>query len=251
MAFIPGEAAGGAFVQVIGKGFSRFFSFPSLIAGREIRVGDCVFGSLGCRIALPDITGSIGYGPLTPLKSDIMGPFRFLPLQCRHGVVSMTHELSGCLEAEGRHIDFSNGRGYIEQDSGRSFPKSYLWLQCNDFPVNSSVMVSVAHIPLAGFSFTGCICALLHEGREYRLATYRGVKIIRAGPRGVELAQGKLRLAIDIQGGAGLPLQAPWQGRMVDTIRECNSVRARCRLWQQGRLIMDLESGNAGFEYVE
>ena len=30
-------------------------------------------------------------------------------------------------------IDFTNGVGYIEGDSGTSFPESYVWVHCNDF----------------------------------------------------------------------------------------------------------------------
>ena len=36
------------------------------------------------------LCGTLCYGQFTPLKSDIMGPFRFLPgMECSHGVISM------------------------------------------------------------------------------------------------------------------------------------------------------------------
>lgn len=67
----------------------------------------------------------------TPLRSDIMGPFRFLPgMECSHGVISMGHSLEGKLDLNGKRIDFSGGTGYVETDRGRSFPSAYLWTQC-------------------------------------------------------------------------------------------------------------------------
>ena len=107
--------------------------------------------------------GTVRCGPFTPLRSDIMGPFRFLPaMECAHGVISMAHPLEGSVTLNGKTLDFSGGVGYIETDLGRSFPDCYLWTQCvwqGDRP--GSLMLSIATIPLAGLRFTGCICAVL------------------------------------------------------------------------------------------
>lgn len=250
ISFIPGHSGDGAFIQLIGNNFSRQFPFPRLCIDREIRVGDCVFGQYGCRVQLPGIKGELRYGPLTSLRSDIMGPFRFFPMQCRHSVISMNHSISGALELDGRRIDFCGGRGYIEHDRGYSFPKRYLWLQCNDFPSQSSVMVSVAHIPFACFSFTGCICAIVHDSREYRLASYHGVKVLRADEHGVVLAQGDYLLRADMESLGGQPLQAPKKGRMSEIIHENPSASGRFRLWERNRLLMELTSDNVSFEWV-
>ena len=73
---------------------------------------------------------------------------------------------------------FSNGSGYIETDRGHSFPRKYLWTQCLwDGPKCGSLMLAIATIPLPVGGFTGCICSIFYGVREYRLATYRGVKI--------------------------------------------------------------------------
>ena len=132
---------------------------------------------------LPGVQGAVRYGPLSPLRTDIMGPFRFLPMQCSHSVYSMAHTLAGGFTVDGRFIDLTGGTGYIEGDRGSAFPRDYLWVQCNDFAQPCSVMASVAHIPFCGRSFTGCICAVVYRGREYRLATYRGVRIVEASSR--------------------------------------------------------------------
>ena len=71
--------------------------------------------------------GTVRCGPFTPLRSDIMGPFRFLPtMECAHGILSMAHPLEDSVTLNGKTLDFSGGVGYIETDRGRSFPDCYL-----------------------------------------------------------------------------------------------------------------------------
>ncbi|MBQ8852427.1 MAG: hypothetical protein IJZ66_08335, partial [Oscillibacter sp.] len=105
--------------------------------------------------------GALNHGPFAPLRSDIMGPFRFFSgMECSHGVISMGHALTGVLELNGTVLDFSGGLGYAETDRGRSFPRTYLWTQCTwQEPQLSSLMLSIAHIPWGWGHFTGCICA--------------------------------------------------------------------------------------------
>lgn len=198
-----------------------------------------------------DLRGEVRYGPFTRLKSDIMGPFRLVPgLECSHGVISMGHRLEGTLILNGRTIDCSGGTGYIETDRGRSFPSAYLWTQCAWKEARSSgLMLSVAEVPLLGGRFTGSVCAVLYGGREYRLATYRGLKVQRWSPEGVLLRQGPYRLAADLLEGAGQPLRAPAGGRMTRTIRESVRATVRYRFWAGEELIFDHTDGRAAFEY--
>ena len=180
-----------------------------------------------------------------------MGPFRFFPMECRHGVISMTHTLSGSLTIDNTQYCFDNGTGYIEKDSGTSFPSSYLWLQCNNFSVPCSVMVSIANIPFYGISFKGCICAIVYDGREYRFATYNGVRIHAADGEHVCLSQGKLFLEIDIKPShSGHALRSPVRGRMSGTIRESSNAEVRVRLWEHKKPVFDLRSENAAYEFV-
>lgn len=252
IAFIPGRAESGPFIQMIGNCGSRQFDVPNLsIDNHGIHAGNCLFSPSGCKIDLPGIRGKIGYGKFTPLCSDIMGPFRFLPMECRHGVISMAHRLRGSLEIDGQMHCFNNGIGYIEKDSGTSFPSSYIWLQCNDFPEPCSIIVSIAHIPLYGINFTGCICAILYQGHEYRLATYRRVHIHKADSKEICLSQGKLFLKITIKAPAiSHPLRAPVSGQMSRSIRENANANVHVRLWDNGMRVIDLHSAHAAFEFV-
>ena len=251
-AFIPGRAESGAFIQVISQEGARQFEVSNLtVRGGMIRADQCCFSRQGCRIDLPGVSGEITYGPFAPLGSDIMGPFRFFPMECRHGVVSMAHTLQGSVRMDGCTHSFDGGLGYIEKDSGTSFPCSYLWLQCSDFPKPCSLMLSIAHVPFCASSFRGCICAVLYQGREYRLVTYRGVKILSFSPEHICLSQGGLLLELDIAPShAGHTLRAPQCGKMSRTIRESCNAHLRARLWKRGKTIFDLKSDHAAYEFV-
>lgn len=250
VALIPGRAACGSFVQVVANDRSWNFAVPSLFVGSDIQAGSCLFSRAGVTVDLPGIHGQIQYGPLTPLRSDIMGPFRHLPMECRHGVISMQHTLTGTLDLEGRTVDFTGGLGYIEKDCGASFPSRYLWLQANDFSEPCSIMLAVARIPLGGAALNGCICAIAYGGQEYRLATYRGVRVLAATPQHIRLAQGSLLLEVDLtHADDGVPLRAPEQGRMTAAIRESSTVNAHFRFFRRGQLVFDLTSLAASFEY--
>lgn len=236
---IVGKAGSGKFLQVLTGDKVYFFEDYS----------KCSFSKEGVLLDLPDIKGKISYSNLTPLKSDIMGFFRFFPMQCRHSILSMRHDLAGEISFKGKPINFNGGIGYIEGDSGRSFPKNYLWIHCNDFKVKSSISVSVADIPFLGFHFQGCICAITHEDREYRLATYNGVKIQEKSQKRLVLIQKDLRLEIDIDGQNFLPLKMPVNGRMNAVVNESNSANARFKFFVKDKLLFDIYSSNASFEY--
>lgn len=252
MAFIPGRAESGAFIQLISQEGAQQFDVSNLIASADmIRADRCWFSRQGCHIELPGVSGEITYGPFAPLGSDIMGPFRFFPMECRHGVLSMVHSLQGSVKMDGHLHNFDGGLGYAEKDSGTSFPRSYLWMQCNDFQKSCSIMISIAHIPFCGSSFRGCICAILYQGREYRLATYRGVKIQAFTPEHICLSQGSILLELDMAPThAGHALRAPQGGKMSSTIRESCNVHLRARLWKRGKIILDLQSDHAAYEFV-
>ena len=124
----------------------------------------------------------------------------FSPWSAGTAFCSVAHALPRQrVRMDGYVHSFEGGLGYVEKDSGTSFfPRSYLWMQCNDFPSACSIMISIAHIPFCGSSFRGCICAIVYQGREYRLATYRGVKVQAFTPEHICLSQGSLLLELDI-----------------------------------------------------
>ena len=248
VAFIPGVSEDGAFLQVITDRRSYHFEFPSAVMGREITIGKCLFSKDGIHIDLPGIQGDILYSDIMPLKSDVMGPFRFFPMECRHKIVSMRHRLNGSMKIENEIYDFEGGTGYIEGDSGRSFPQKYVWLQANNFADGSSVMLSVAEIPFCGFRFEGCICVVLTGEKEYRLATYLGAKAVVSENSIVEY-QGRLMLRADIlSGGTGFSLASPHDGKLNGIIKENNNAKVHIQLTCKDEAICDLLSESSGLE---
>ena len=221
----------------------------------QVQIGQSSFGHQGINLHIQQdnlsLCGSLHYGPFTALRSDIMGPFRFFAgMQCAHGVISKGHSLSGTLELNGEHLDFSDGIGYIETDRGRSFPTKYLWTQCLwDGPDQGSLMLAIATIPLPVGGFTGCICSVLYRGREYRLATYRGVKIEARSSSGAVIRQGRYRLEAELLSERRQPLRAPVEGRMERTIHESLCAEVRYRFWHGDSLLFQHTDSNASFEY--
>lgn len=192
--------------------------------------------------------GAVRFGPFTPIKYDIMGPFQYVPfMQCRHSVFSMRHSVDGALYINGTPYVFRNAIGYIEGDRGYSFPSKYVWTQCS-FP-NGALMLSIADIPLGGFHFTGVIgIVLLHE-REYRLATYLGAKAVKIEDDEIIIQQGRFILTVRPRGQLGHPLSAPVSGDMVRTIHEHPSCRVFYRFEENGVPLLELNAPNAAFEY--
>jgi hypothetical protein len=111
-------------------------------------------------------------------------------------------------------------------------------------------MATAANIPFMGRSFMGCICAILHNGTEYRLATYKGVKILRCCEKELHVIQGDLELRIERLSGEHRPLKAPVRGEMERTIHECPACRVRYTLNNNRVCIFDFVSDRAGFEWV-
>lgn len=201
----------------------------------RLKVGGNIFTENRAIVHLHDgnvrIDADFRLGSLLPLETSvlaptIMGPFTYIPkMECIHGIVSMDHTVEGRLMVNGEETVFEDGRGYIEKDWGSSFPKRYIWIQCNSFSAKgTSVFFSVADIPFMGLTFPGFICNLVLSDKEYRFATYTGSRFrvdeisheritLRLENREVKLI---LRAYLEEAG----ELIAPHKGRMQKTIKE-------------------------------
>ncbi len=220
--------------------------------GDRVNIGRNRFSPEGVTLDLhtPEVTvtGSLSFSGLSPIRYDIMGPFKYVPfMECRHSVFSMKHTVNGTLTVNGVDYVFENGVGYIEGDRGYSFPKNYLWTQCC-FP-EGSLMLSVADIPFCGFHFTGVISAIHYQGKEYRLGTYLGARAVHIQDGAAEIRQGNKKLTVKRLEKKGHPLAAPTSGSMTRTIHETAACRACFRYEEKGQVIFEFESDQAAFEY--
>ncbi len=227
----------------------------------KITIADNVFTQSQIQVALEDdFRGRFEFGKLsdiekTLLSPDIMGFFSYIPgMECNHGIISMNHEVSGKMKVlSGETLDFEGGKGYIEKDWGKSFPKSYIWLQANQFAdFETSFMCSIATIPFGVFAFDGLIANLKYDGKEYRFATYNGAKVkdfvATEDAVNFELIKGKqsLKVAAKVQGHG--QLKAPLQGEMVRTIKEGLGGEVTLVLSIEGKEAVSLYSSCAGIE---
>ena len=250
-----------AFIQVITENSSYninydFYDFSISKDKNTIKIKDNIFSLSGIIVNIKDeninIKGKLTYKDITKIKGNIMGPFSYFPfMECIHGVLSLNHSVEGNLKVNNEQIKFINAKGYIENDSGKSFPKSYLWVQSNYFMKNNaSIMVSIADIPFLGFEFKGCIAIVYYEGKEYRLATYNGVKIISYNEKGLIIKRGPYKLEVEIKNLSPQKLLAPNSGDMIRKIKENISCNANFKFYKNDGLIFDLDSNKTSFEYV-
>ncbi len=217
-----------------------------------VNLGKCVFSEEGIKLNIKNdeltIIGELRFGCVSPIKYDIMGPFHIVPfMQCKHSVYSMKHSVDGQIAVIGKQLDFQNGQGYIEGDSGYSFPNRYIWTQC--LFENGSLMLSVADIPLFGIHFTGIIGVVLINGKEYRIATYLGAKIRHIGDNIVTVSQGNYEITAKLIKKNAHPLYAPVNGAMNRIIHESASCIAYYKFSCKGKLLCEFTSDRASFEF--
>ena len=171
-----------------------------------------------------DIRAEFSFGKLGVIKRNffmpsIMGFFAYIPsMQCSHGIVSMTHSVNGFLSIDENNFEIKEGKGYIEKDWGSSFPKKYIWLQCNNFKDKStSLFVSIAMVPILKKRLLGFVSNFVYKNNEYRFATYNMSKLeyeINKDSIRVSLQNKKGRLYISAKMISGKSLIAPRQGKM-------------------------------------
>ncbi len=209
------------------------------------------------------ITGKLHYSGTHPfpqklLAPGIMGWYTYAPfMECYHGVVSMNHQLEGSLNINGKVIDFTGGKGYIEKDWGRSMPSDWIWMQCNHFEGHPemSMMISVARIPwLTGF-FPGFLSFVKVGSVVYRFATYNrsSIESLSVDEQSVNLVlkNSKHRLEVTVMRNHTGQLKAPVEGQMERKIAESLDASVEIRLTTRGGdLVCDGAGRYAGLEIV-
>jgi hypothetical protein len=221
----------------------------------EIQIAENHFDGKGLTLDLKGedqiLRGRIRFSELQPWpvrwnSPGVMGPYRFAPfMQTYHGVLSLDHELGGTLDINRERVNFSGGRGYIEKDWGKTFPRAYIWSQSNHFGEEGiSLTASVATIPWLGSWFRGFLVGFRHRGRLYRFTTYLGSRIdrLKVSDQNViwdltgtwrTLGKGGFpayRLSLEIARGEGGLLSSPELEGMTPRILESLTAEVRISL---------------------
>ena len=186
-----------------------------------------------------------------------MGPFSWAPfMECYHGIGSLDHALAGSISFDGARVTMDGGRGYIEKDWGRSFPRAWIWAQSNSFAeAGTCFLFSLARIPWMGRTFPGFFTLLREGGRIHRLATYTGARVASARLAGRELdlvvEDRRLRLVLHVDRSREGVLLAPVDGAMDRRIGESIDARLSVRLEDRGGRVLYEGAGEAaGLEAV-
>jgi len=250
-----------SFIQVItaDKAYNTVFDYSEFMVTKKpfsVTIGKNRFDEKGMTLNIeePKIEANLTFTDFTPIRYDAMGFFRFFPfMECKHRVLCMNHEAAGSITINDEKMKFKNAKGYIEGDKGKSFPKRYFWSQCNLFAEekNLSIMASVARIPYLSLRFTGNICIIHYNGKEYRLATYRGSRAKVFTENKLVVKQGRKLLEIDVLDTEKNrhDLYAPNRGKMDRFIKETVITTVRYKFTIGKKVIFDVTSDNAAYEY--
>ena len=282
VSIIFGKTHETSFIQIITADNSHYIDLagtPCHVIKRKfgISIGNNTVDSGGIFLDITHdgigVSADIKFGDLSPLRgerrrwkrhagSSIMGPFRYLPfMECKHMIVSNHHTLSGHMtirDSSGdKTYDFTNGIGYIEGDHGKSFPTKYFWTQAHYIEEHAPsrdihISASVARIPYLGARFTGTICNILYNGKQHRLATYRGARVKRFDQDGIAIKQRGYVLYIEVLGhNNSLPLLAPTRGKMSRTIHESVQTTIRYKLTHKNQTLFDFTTNHATHEFSD
>ena len=101
-----------------------------------------------------------------------------------------------------------------------------------------------------GGVFSGVICVVHYNGREYRMATYTGARVPRLGVDELVIRQSSRVLKVNIIKTRPHELYAPDKGRMSRIIRENVSATALFRFYDQDKLLFASLSDSASYEYA-
>lgn len=276
ISFIPGISINSkekkSFIQVITNTTSYFvnyniddFKFSS--SPFHIKIANNYFSKDIIKININDtiqnlnICGEINYSNLQKINTNvfnpnIMGPFSYIPfMECNHAIISMKSQTNGTIFINDTNLDFDNGYAYIEKDWGCSFPKSYIWMQGNNFQnSNASFILSIADIPFKLFSFKGIICVLKINNREFRFTTYNNTKLkeydVNKNSLNITLKRDSYYLNITSSFNNGHKLLAPCKGKMEKDIFENISSHLNITLKKENTVLFTDTSENCGLEIV-
>lgn len=260
-AVIPGVSIGKnvkdshAFIQILNAQANRAYyikydisKFSYSEKTFEVNIGDNYFSDTQMRLSINKdgltAKGFLSFNEVLPfpksvLRPGIMGPYTFIPfMECYHGIVNIHHKINGNLFIDGSTIDFTNGYGYIEKDWGRSFPKSWIWLQSNHFGKNDvSLMFSLAEVPWFSRHFPGFISFIRIKDTFHIFSTYTKAKITELKYEGnrimIQITDSKHRLEIEVFQTDGGVLKAPENGLMEREIIESITSVVKVKLFDK------------------
>lgn len=187
-----------------------------------------------------------------------MGFYNYLLfMECYSQVCALDGEIEGYLEVDGDIVDFTGGRVYIEKNWGKSFPKSWIWIQSNSFENKSvSVTCSLATIPFPIKNFRGFLIGVTLNGKFLSFTTINNSKLnLKKSGKDIELIVSKGSLQLTLKTVTNLSdfvlCMAPKNGTMVPLVKETlsGSVEMILEDVASGNILFRGIGKNTGIEY--
>jgi len=279
LAIIPGiflgqdEIRSHAFIMILTEGEEKksyYLRYPreAFWASRnyfQVQIGPNLFQKDGVdlKINRPEVNlqGSLEFSQIKPwpqklFSPGVMGWYGCIPfMHCYHEILSFDHEIIGNLRLNDKKICFSDGRGYMEKNWGRSFPQGWVWLQSNHFSTkNTSLVAAVAQVPWVGSSFRGFFTTLYQEGKNYLFATYNGSHICKLIEKQkgflihLEKPRAGLHLKIWSKKGNSGSLKSPHGSDMQSGVKEGLNGEVYLKLSKKNRPLFQEHGKWAGIE---
>lgn len=238
------------------KGYFFEYEYPAKMEmkkGIYIVLGKNVFTDVSIHLDIDEddlkVKGDIYLDDIGP-SFNVMGILRFFPTPCNHGILSMEQNLSGKLVFNETEYDFAGGKGYLETDFGHSFPKTYLWSQCNWFEdADCQISMAAVALPIGRHTVMGTYVCICFEGKKYKLATYKGAEVMGYSSSGFTITQGSYTFEGQREGGEPVELKSPIAGKMSGKTKEYLTCTVKYTLKKRGEVIFSLKSDMASFEY--
>ena len=276
--FIPGVSLTKnnphAFIQVINgiTGKTNYITYPleEFTGDRNrlfLKIGNSVFSeksiSLDIKSENLNVTGELLYSnivkyPKTLFSPGIMGWYSFIPfMECKHGIISVNHDIKGNILINNDPVNFDGGKGYIEKDWGSSFPEAWIWIQANSFKdQNSCFTFSVAKIPWMGKFFIGFISFLYYNNEFYLFSTYNNSSITEINHDedsvNITMKNQKSILKVSAVKNTFGELMAPVTGTMSRRIKESVDSQVKLQLYDRKNNLIYMDVSNrAGLEIIE
>jgi len=195
--------------------------------------------------------------PDTLLNPGSMGFYNYLRfMQCYSQVCAMNMDLVGALTINGKALDFTGGKGYIEKNWGKAFPFSWNWVQCNTFNnIEASLSCSIGYIPFLGSNFRGFLIGLLVDKEFYKFTTINRSKLIikqHLSDITLNVCNNKYLLEIRTVTNKNMymMLNGPRDNKMIPLVQETLSGTVFVKLTdRQENIIFKDECYCAGIEY--
>ncbi len=174
------------------------------------------------------------------------------PFECFQEVVTIDGYFKGEITKnnELKHIE---GKSYLEKTYGKKFPSKWIWIQGNHFNKDISLAFSHGLIPFFKWKVKGFTTVLVHNGKEYRFATYNfaKMKIINRSFSQAEIMikKGKYKLLINAKLVKPVKLVGPNENGVMDLgVDESINSLATITLYKRRKIVFDTMGRSVGFE---